>query len=1119
MQKIVKLNRAFLYCCMVVLFCLRYEGYAAPTQGKPVSITIKNSSLADVLRQVSKKSGLYIYFQDADLAGHRNVSLDVKNKPVESVLHDLLDERGLAWVEVSENTIAVKKKPETDERKVEVDTVTTITVTGKVVDEKGEPVIGATVMVKGSKIGTTTNPNGDFVLSDIRANASIIVSNISFLTIEVPVRGRRAVGQIQLKGKVGELDEIVVIPYGTTTRRLNVGNVVSIKAEDIEKQPVNNPLYALQGRAAGLQVTPTTGLSGGAVNVSVRGRNSLGQQSNPLIVVNGLPVLNNISGLGHTGFTNFSGNQMSALSFINPNDIESIEILKDADATSIYGSRGANGVILITTKKGKEGEVKININAQTGWGSVEKKVDVLNTQQYLEIRKEAIANSGIDLNAVALRLRYTDVKLWDQNRYTDWQNELIGGISRYDDFQGSISGGTSTVQYILGGNYHKETTVFPGDNADKKGSAYISLTGYSPNQRFKATINASYLADKNTLPGVDFTDMAIKIAPNSPTLYKDDGSLNWELMPSGAKSWDNPMYELNKIYDARVNNLTASTDISYKLFSFLTLRTTLGYNELRGKSFSSSNPFKDRSPDAMNDPASSVFNTTGVKNINVEPQIIFDKNFGKGVMEVLVGGSWQMTSTENQNIVAFGFTSDALLRSLSAAADLFATNASSQYKYNAIFGRVKYTWDGKYLISLNARRDGSSRFGPASQFGNFGSIGAAWILSHEDFFKRSLPFISFGKLRFSYGSAGNDGIGDYGYLERYQPITNLELYQGVRGYRTLGFFNAYYAWEVTKKMEFGLEAGALKDRILFTISYFRNRSNNQLLGNAFPATVGPGSSPYNLPALIQNSGLEVTVNTENVKLRNFTWSTSFNFTRNRNKLISYPDLENSSYYRDLEIGQPFSGVVRSYNFNGVDPQTGRYQFTDIDGKNTFDPQNSDRLDAGKYLRIMTDPKFYGGISHTVTYKKFSLDFFVQYVKQRGIDPLSGYVKLAGVYNSNLPVEYLNRWKREGDVTNIQKVFSDYFSNAPSDFIVSGDNVLGSSFVYTDASFIRLKNFSLSYSIPDVLKQRLNIANLKVYVQGQNLITITKYKGLDPESQSLTSLPPLKVLTVGIQAAF
>jgi TonB-linked SusC/RagA family outer membrane protein len=882
-----------------------------------------------------------------------------------------------------------------------------------------------------------------------------------------------------------------------------------VKAEDIEKQPVNNPLYALQGRIAGLQVTPSTGLAGAPVRLQIRGRNSLLFETEPLVVIDGLPVANNITGLGHDGYVS---NQFSYLSFINPNEIESMEILKDADATSIYGSRGANGVILITTKKGKSGSSKIDINMQTGWADVSNMMNMVSLTQYLDIRKEAFSNNNLNLSALPINRSNVDVKFWNPNRYTNWQKVLIGKTSRYTDVQGQISGGSVGIQYLIGANYHKETTVFPGNSADQKGSTHISLTGVSPNAKFKATVTTSYMMDKNTLPQVDFTQTAIILPPNAPAPFNADGSLNWEPLPSGEISWNNPYALLYRTYQSDIKNILLSADISYRIHPSITLKTQIGYNDLNGNAFNKNYPFTGRPPQEINSDGYATFTSNNSKGMSIEPQIQYSTTISKGNLNVLLGSSIQNTKSESQNIFAYGFKSDGLMKNLSSAISYNLNNTTLQYKYAAVFGRLNYNLDNKFIVNLNIRRDGSSRFGPGNQFGNFGSIGAAWIFSEDPFTKSVLPFISFGKLRFSYGTSGNDAIQDYGYFERYQSINVNDPYLGTRGYSTLGLFNSSYAWETTRKIELSLETGLFKDKIFLTTSYFRNRSDNQLQSYPYPSSSGPGSALVNIPALVQNMGIELTLNTENIKTSSFKWSTSINFTRNRNKLISYPDIQSSAYYRSI-IGQPFYGQSLAFNSAGVDPQTGMYQFKTIDGKIVSDPEDISRQDGGQYLHIFTEPKFYGGITNTFTYKRISLDVFFQFNKQTVLTPYDPFLRVAGGFR-NLPAEFSSRWKKTGDVTNIQKVFI----TRPFEYESAINRLIQSNSYYVDGSFIRLKNFSLSYSISTRAIQKMRIQNLRVYAQGQNLWTVTKYKGLDPETKSL-SLPPLRVVTMGINVTF
>jgi hypothetical protein len=632
--------------------------------------------------------------------------------------------------------------------------------------------------------------------------------------------------------------------------------------------------------------------------------------------------------------------------------------------------------------------------------------------------------------------------------------------------QGAVSGGQANVQYYIGGNYHRETTVFPGDNSDQKGSVHFNITNTSSNQRFKAIFTGSYMSNTSTLPGTDFTKFATHLAPNAPLPYNQNGSLNWE--PNnvdGFATWDNPYANLLAKYKSTINNLTSSADISYQLIPKILIKTTLGYSNITGSSIQT-NPFTSRDPKLAsligNLARYSSFATNEIKNLSIEPQILYTDQFGKGKLDFLLGGAYQSNDISTQNISAFGYINDALLNSLGAASTSFSRNSNNQYKYNAAFARVTYNYDNRYILNLNTRRDGSSRFGPGKQFGNFGSLGFAWLFSNERFFEPFTKIISFAKLRASYGTAGNDGISDYRYLQLYQA--SQTPYRGDIGYESQGLYNPNYAWERTKKIEVGMETGFLDYRILFSASYFRNRSDNQLISYPVPSTAGYGNLITNLPALIQNTGFELVLNSTNVKSNKFNWSSSLNFTTSRNKLVKYPNLSGSAYYQ-VQIGKPFTDIY-VYHFAGLDPVTGLYQFYDDKGKTISNPATSVAPHYGKDMSVNISPRFYGGFSNTFTYSNISLDIFLQFTKQVGLNPFYQFNKPGNFYKDgqigNQPIEVLDRWQKEGDKAEFQKyttMFNDAYEYASA-----------SNIAYVDASFLRLKNIALSYSLPGAWKK-------------------------------------------------
>jgi TonB-linked SusC/RagA family outer membrane protein len=541
----------------------------------------------------------------------------------------------------------------------------------------------------------------------------------------------------------------------------------------------------------------------------------------------------------------------------------------------------------------------------------------------------------------------------------------------------------------------------------------------------------------------------------------------------------------------------------------LEVRSSFGYTNLQNNE-TLLNPLSSIRPDfrpLLNRTA--VYSNNNMNSWIVEPQVNYKRSISRGLLDALVGATIQRNNNNGINLLGLGYNSDQVLMDIHSAATVtVGSSVASVYKYNALFGRLNFKWMDKYIINLSARRDGSSRFGSANQFHNFGSVGAAWIFSQENFARKALPFISFGKLRGSYGTTGNDQIGDYQFMSLYSPYTaNVAVpYQGITAFAPTGLTNPYLQWEETKKLQFGLDLGLLKDRILLTGDYVYNRSSNQLIGTPLPVLSGFYSINANFPATVQNTGWEFTLNTQNIKSRDFTWSSSFNLTIPKNKLAAFPNLANSAYATTYVIGQPIS-IARAYHFAGVNDSTGVYQVTDSKGNITDSPDPS----VDKTVIINTLPKFYGGFSNTFSYNGFQLDVFFQFVKQTGPNMLFGSSSFSGpgAVNTNEPVWVLSRWQKQGDKTNIQRFNSNLsLSGALS-------NALQSEAHWSDASYIRLKNVSLSYQLPQSWRRKILKQDCRIYVQGQNLLTITKYKGIDPETQSVNSLPPLRVVTAGL----
>lgn len=1071
-----------------------------------VTLDEKNVPIEKVFKVIEQQTGYVFFFDYALLAKAKKVTITAKNADLLQVLDLCFKDQQFSYEIIDKTVVVKKKKPfeNTNDPNIQTSVVSaTIDVKGKVTNENGDPLEGASVKVKGTTLGTTTNTLGEFTLKAVDENATLIFSYAEHETVEFKVNGRTNI-TAALKRSEGELKEVVINKgYYTEKQKLSTGNVSTVKAVDIQKQPVNNPLLALQGRVPGLEITQANGVPGSSVKVRIRGQNSFNNGNEPLYIIDGIPYSSQLlPGLGNilgTTAHDLQGNTIfgNPLSFINPADIESIDVLKDADATAIYGSRAANGAILITTKKGKTGKMKVDVNAYTGWGKITRKVPMLNLQQYLQMRREAFNNDG----TVPDRTWDYDLTLWDTTRSTDWQKYFIGGTSHYSNIQASISGGNNQVQYLIGAGYNKETTVFPGDFDDSKASVHFNITSSSANQKFKIMLTGSYLSDDNKLFQQDLTKYTY-LAPNSPKLFNDDGSLNWAHDASGFSTWNNPMTYMLKKYKNITNNLITNATVRYEILAGLEIKTSLGYTNLQSKEISTS-PLSSIDPlyIRFGVKSNSNFADNSVRSWIIEPQISYKRQFGKGKFELLIGSTFQSNNSEGTVISATGFSTDALIENKKAASIINITSTTNtQYKYNAGFARLNYNWADKYLINVTGRRDGSSRFGPANRFHNFGAIGAAWVFSNENFIKNNFNFLSLGKIRGSFGTTGNDQIGDYRYLDLYYA-TNFN-YQGLNGLIANNLFNPALQWEETKKFELALELGLFNDRVYLSGSYFNNKSSNQLLGYALPTIAGFTSINANQDALIRNNGLEIQLNAAIVQGKKLRWTSSINLTKSTNKLVSV-----GANYVGLRsiVGHSLNSTYNTH-FMGVDPATGKYKFLGKNGGAVF---SADSFYFDKDL----NPDFYGGFQNSFSYNRFQLDILFQFVKQIGMNNIYGNYPGENQSLPNQPTSVLDRWQNVGQIKTIQKFSQDGSLSSSNQAILSSDAS------YSDASFIRLKNVALSYTIPDVLKSKLRMSNCRFYVQCQNLLTITNYKGLDPETRSSSTLPPLRVITTGIQLTF
>jgi TonB-linked SusC/RagA family outer membrane protein len=1055
-----------------------------------VSFSGKDVPLDKVFAAIEKQTGLAIFFNYALIKDARPVTLNIQNGTVTEVLRKVLEGQGMDFYQQGK-TIFITKQATESTAPVKGPSQS-LDIQGRVTNLQGEPLAGASVMVKNLKKGTLTDEKGGFILHNIPRDGVLEITFTGYLRKEVPLNGQNSI-DIVLKGADNVLDQVQIIPYGSTTQRLGVGDVTTIKASDIEVQPVSNPLLALEGRVTGLFITQNSGITGGNVSVQIRGVNSISQGTDPLYVVDGVPYSSEL--LTSVNFIVTNGGT-SPLSFINPSDIESIEVLKDADATAIYGARGANGVILITTKKGKSGPVRFDVRAYSGVSHITKTENLMNSKQYLQMRDEAFANDGETPQPYDADVNGT----WDSTTDHNWQKYFVGNNAQITDAEASLSGGNSLTQYLIGGGYHQETTVFPGNLGEQKISFHFNTNTTSNDRRFKANFGGIYLVDNNKLPISDYMQ-SISLPPDAPPVYNPDGTLNW-----ADNTWSNPLANTLAQYKAKNNNLIGNALLSYSIVPGLEVKSSFGYsnlltNEVQAYPVAYFGPFSGITTGNSN------FSTNTIYSWVVEPQITYSQQWGGHRLNVLTGATDQETVSNGQIVDASGYTNDALIESLAAAATLTKGQVTnSDYKYASLFSRLNYSFSEKYLLDLTARRDGSSRFGPGRQFGNFGAVGAGWIFSKEEWVKRTLSGLSFGKIRASYGTVGNSPRTDYSYLPLYNYTSN-NPYQGGQGLVPANLLSQDYSWEINRKLEGGLELGFLRDKILAGINYYINRTANQLVTYPVADVTGFRSIIANLPAEIQNDGWEFNLNFVNIGRGKFSWSSSFNLTISRNKLLSFPNLASSSYAYYYVIGKPLT-ILKTYKFAGVNDSTGVYQFSDQKGNVTYTPDyNADRTAI-----VNTAPKYFGGFQNTFKYKQLQLDLLFQFVKQIGLNDLFACSSAPGEFYYNQPRDLLNRWQYPGQQAKFQKYTQDYGSAAAAAY----QYVQLSNAAYSDASYIRLKNLSLSYQFPEKWLQRAKVRYAQLFLQCQNVLTITSYKGIDPENQTINSLPPLRVFTGGIK---
>jgi len=977
-------------------------------------------------------------------------------------------------------------------------TAQTRTISGTVTSSN-KPLSGVIISQEGSDQVTITANNGTYTIKVSAENPILLFRHPDYAEEKFNVTNQTVVN-ISLEQKVKGIEEVILnAGYYKVKDRERTGSIARVSAKDIENQPVNNVLSALQGRMPGVSITQTSSVPGGGFDVQIRGRNSLrtyattGYDGNkPLYIVDGVPLpqVNDFNtGMASTILPYSESNPLNS---INPDDIESLEVLKDADATAIYGSKGANGVVLITTKKGKKEKTEVNLRTSYGIGQMTNLPKMMTLNEYIAVRKLAFANDGVAVPSNA----YDINGVWSSIKTTDWQKYFVGNTAEYSDVQLGVSGGSGNTQFSISGGHNEETTVFPGNYRYTRNNLGVNLNHTSADRKFQIGFNGTAALQNNVLPPTDFNLVYASLAPNAPDLYMPNGMINWE-----SNTFTNPIGPATQTYSVKTKSLNANITSSYNFGSGFSINLNSGYSTYNSND-------QKIFPKTTYNPSSNIGSSNSSirkgQKMNqswiLEPQLNYEKRLEKHQFSALLGGSFQEQKSDNFVLLGRNFPSDDMLNNISAAASITIPSASETlYRYQAVYARFNYGYNKRYFINLTGRRDGSSRFGSERRYANFGAVGAAWLFSEESFFKKS-SLLSFGKLRTSYGVAGNDQIGDYQYYDTYQSTGGS--YGGFSGIVPQRLYNKNFGWELTHKFEAAIELGFFKQRLNFNAGYYHNISSNQLVGVPMPATTGFTSIQANLNATVRNRGLEVSLESVNIKTDHWRWTTNLNFTLPENKLMSFPNLDKSTYANRFEIGKS-TNLVKLYQYTGINPTTGLYTFYDA---------NSDGIinTADRVVSKEIKEYWYGGLQNSVQYKNWSLDILLQFISQSQHNIRSMYGNIG--YMANKPAVFNDYWTPDNPDAQFQKPTAGYSTAA----VTASSLYTLSDATVSDMFTLRVKNATLSYNIPSPDQSKLRT---KVFMSGQNLFVFSNNKDVNPEFMLAGFSSPLRVISFGLSLTY
>lgn len=980
-------------------------------------------------------------------------------------------------------------------------------VTGQVTDARdGSPIAGATVKERGGKAATITNSSGNFTLTVSPKAKALVVSSVGYADNEVAISGSTV--NVAMAQATESLDEVVVIGYGTKIKRDVIGSVVKVSSKEINNTPATSFESAIQGRASGVFVQQQNGKLGQGINIRIRGASSVTAGNEPLYVIDGIPVVS-----GNSGDLSGNGAATNALADINMNDIESIDILKDASATAIYGSQASNGVVLITTKKGRAGTSTINFGYYTGFQKPTRKREFLNAQQYVDFfTQAALGAAKQDViygyynnleDAQADELDYVQSRFtryaagqdtWKTGSVnTNWQDQAFQNapISQYDL---NVAGGNDKTKFYLSGQYLDQDGIIIR-NAYKRYSGRANID-HKVKDWLTVGMNLSFARSKNFRVSNDNSFATpiqmVALSPITPVIDPRTGLVSGALDPAtGAPNTNYPVYFNpllyigNAFYQTTVNRTIGNVYANVQIAPSLIFRTEFGIDQLNQVEEDYYGKLTARNLGVPNGFGS--YGTVQSLYYTTNNYFNFSKTFnGLHNVDAVAGMAYQDRTRDDSYAEGQEFPSDAYKKLSSAAQKTNATSSSTSSTLLSYFARVNYKYNDRYLLGVSGRIDGSSRFGANNKYGFFPAVSAGWILSEEEFMK-NIKVFSFLKLKGSYGLTGNDNIPDFASRNLFSGNGS---YGGNAGQRPSQLGNPDLKWESTAGTDLGLEGGFFANRLTFEIDVYQRKTKDLILQVEVPGTSGFSTQYQNIGSL-SNKGFEISVNSTNILTKNFRWTTSANFSLNRNKITNLGGQIIGSDVNKAKEGEPL-GVFYGREYAGVDPENGDalYYLNTTKADGTLDRSTTNDYNAAADVKIGDpNPDFFYGMQNTFTYKTFDLDVLLQGVYGNQIfNGGGGFMSASGSNGfDNQTIDQLRAWKKPGDITDVPEARLFY------------PNGIGNSNRYiSTGSYLRVKAVTLGYNLPKSITSRLKISSLRVYARAQNLFTFTKYTGWDPE---------------------